>query len=167
MKKFLGEFKNFITQGNVMDMAVGSIIGLAFKDIVTSFTNEIIHPILSFFMGYFGGADFSGMKIFLGKISEIDPATGEKILVDNYINVGTFVTGVINFVIMAFIIFLMIKLVTKVTELSKKLLAKKEEEEAEKEETPAAETTEDILKDIRDMLKAKSDQESLEEAVTK
>ena len=66
-----------------------------------------------------------------------------------------------------FIIFLMVKLVAKVTELSKKLLAKKEEEEAEKEETPAAETTEDILKDIRDMLKAKSDEESLEEAVTK
>ena len=147
MKKFLGEFREFITKGNVMDMAVGSIIGLSFKDIVTSLTNDIISPILGIFFFVY----FSDMKWVIG--TKVDPATGA--VVENSINYGAFITGVINFIIMALIIFLMIKLVTKVGEISKKLAFKKKEEEAAEavEEAPA-ETTEDILKDIRDMLKA-------------
>lgn len=145
MKKFFGEFREFITQGNVMDMAVGSIIGLSFKDIVTSLTNDIISPIL----GIFGGVDFSDMKWVIG--TKIDPATNE--VIENSINYGAFITGVINFIIMALIIFLMIKLVTKVGEISKKLAFKKAEEEvAEVAEEVAPETTEDILKDIRTLL---------------
>ncbi len=145
MKKFFGEFREFITQGNVMDMAVGSIIGLSFKDIVTSLTNDIISPIL----GIFGGVDFSDMKWVIG--TKIDPATNE--VIENSINYGAFITGVINFIIMALIIFLMIKLVTKIGEISKKLAFKKAEEEvAEVAEEVAPETTEDILKDIRTLL---------------
>lgn len=149
MKKFFGEFREFITKGNVMDMAVGSIIGLSFKDIVTSFTNDIISPIL----GIFGGVDFSDMKWVIGTKEVVDATTGAVTVTENTINYGAFITGVINFVIMALIIFLMIKLVTKVGEISKKLAFKKKEEEAEAVEEAPAETTEDILKDIRAMLK--------------
>lgn len=147
MKKFLGEFREFITKGNVMDMAVGSIIGLSFKDIVTSFTNDIISPIL----GLFGGVDFSDMKWVIGTKVVKDATTGVETVVENSINYGAFVTGVINFVIMALIIFCMIKLVTKVGEISRKLAIKKAVEEAPAEEVPA-ETTDDILKDIRALL---------------
>ena len=152
MKKFFAEFKEFITQGNVMDMAVGSIIGLSFKDIVTSFTNDIISPIL----GLFGGVDFSDMKWVIGTKEITDATTGAVTVVENSINYGAFVTGVINFVIMALVIFCMVKLVAAVSGWSKKLV-KKGEEEVVVEETPAApiETTDDILKDIRELLKAK------------
>ena len=152
MKKFFGEFKEFITKGNVMDMAVGSIIGLSFKDLVTSFTNDIISPIL----GLFGGVDFSDMKWVIGTKEVTDATTGAVTVVENTINYGAFVTGVINFLIMALVIFCMVKLVAAVSGWSKKL-AKKGEEEAVAEEAPAApvETTDDILKDIRELLKTK------------
>lgn len=149
MKKFFGEFREFISQGNVMDMAIGSIIGLSFKDIVTSLTNDIISPIL----GVFGGVDFSQYKWVIGTKTIVDATTGAETVVENSINYGSFITGVINFVIMALIIFLMIKLVSKVSEISRKLAAKKEEETAAEEVAPT-ETTEDILKDIREFLKA-------------
>ena len=152
MKKFFGEFKEFITQGNVMDMAVGSIIGLSFKDLVTSFTNDIISPIL----GLFGGVDFSDMKWVIGTKEVTDATTGAVTVVENTINYGAFVTGVINFVIMALVIFCMVKIVAAVSGWSKKLV-KKGEEEVVAVEAPAApvETTDDILKDIRELLKAK------------
>ena len=135
-----------------MDMAVGSIIGLSFKDLVTSFTNDIISPIL----GLFGGVDFSDMKWVIGTKEITDATTGAVTVVENSINYGAFVTGVINFVIMALVIFCMVKLVAAVSGWSKKLV-KKGEEEVVVEETPAApiETTDDILKDIRELLKAK------------
>ena len=150
MKKFFGEFKEFITKGNVMDMAVGSIIGLSFKDLVTSFTNDIISPIL----GIFGGVDFSDMKWVIGTKEVLDEA-GNKMIVENSINYGAFVTGVINFLIMALVIFFMVKLVAAVSGWSKKLV-KKGGEEAPVEEAPAPETSEDILKDIRELLKAQN-----------
>lgn len=150
MKKFFGEFRDFISKGNVMDMAVGSIIGLSFKDIVTSLTNDIISPIL----GVFGGVDFSEYKWVIGTKTVVDAATGAETVVENSINYGSFITGIINFIIMALIIFLMIKLVTKVGEMSKKLAAKKQEEQVLEEAAPA-ETTDDILKDIRELLKDK------------
>ena len=94
MKKFFGEFKAFITQGNVMDLAVGSIIGLSFKDIVTSLTNDIISPIL----GIFGGVDFSDMKWVIGTKEVTDATTGVTSVVENSINYGSFITGVINYI---------------------------------------------------------------------
>lgn len=152
MKKFFGEFKEFITKGNVMDMAVGSIIGLSFKDLVTSFTNDIISPIL----GLFGGVDFSDMKWVIGTKEVTDATTGAVSVVENSINYGAFVTGIINFIIMALVIFCMVKLVAAVSGLSKKLVKKNEEEVAP--EIPA-ETTDDILKDIRDLLKVQATEE--------
>lgn len=151
MKKFFGEFKEFITKGNVMDMAVGSIIGLSFKDLVTSFTNDIISPIL----GLFGGVDFSDMKWVIGTKEVTDATTGAVTVVENSINYGAFVTGVINFVIMALVIFCMVKLVAAVSGWSKKLV--KKEEEAPVQEEPAPETTDDILKDIRELLKTQAE----------
>ena len=120
MKKLIQEFKEFITKGNVLDMAIGVIIGTAFKDIVTSLTDNIISPIL----GIFGGVDFSEYKWIIGK-KIIDG-----IPVENSINYGAFITAVINFFIMALIIFLMVKLVAKVGELGRALAKKKEEEAA-------------------------------------
>ena len=118
MKKFIKEFKEFITKGNVMDLAVGVIIGAAFKDIVTSLTDNIISPIL----GLFGKVDFSQYQINL--------------FGDNAIKYGAFITSVINFLIMALIIFLMIKAVSSIEKFSKEKLSKKQLEEA-----PAAPTT--------------------------
>ena len=123
MKKFVQEFKEFITKGNVLDMAIGVIIGAAFKDIVTSLTDNIISPIL----GVFGGVDFSEYKWIIGSKEVVDAATGAKTVVENSINYGSFITAVINFLIMALIIFLMVKAVAKVSELGRSLTKKKEE----------------------------------------
>jgi large conductance mechanosensitive channel len=91
MKKFMDEFKAFISRGNVMDMAVGVIIGASFKAIVDSLVADIINPLL----GLFGGMNFSEYKIQL---------SGEASL-----NYGNFITSIINFLIMAFIIFCLVK----------------------------------------------------------
>lgn len=107
MKKFASEFKEFIMRGNVMDLAVGVIIGGAFSAIVTSLTEDIISPIL----GIFGDIDLSGLVAKVGNVE---------------IKYGAFLTAVINFLIMALIIFLMVKGINKVMTLGKK----KEEEEA-------------------------------------
>ena len=130
MKKFVQEFKEFITKGNVLDMAIGVIIGTAFKDIVTSLTDNIISPIL----GIFGGVDFSEYKWVIGSKEVVD-ATGAVSVVENSINYGSFITAIINFLIMALIIFRMVKLVAKVTELGRSLTKKKEEEVAPAEPT--------------------------------
>lgn len=106
MKKFFAEFKEFIMRGNVLDLAVGVIIGAAFQSIVTSLTDDIISPIL----GIFGGMDFSDMAF------KINGAT---------IAYGKFITAIINFLIMAFIIFLIVKLVNKVMSIGKKPEAEK------------------------------------------
>ena len=106
MKKFMSEFKEFIMRGNVMDLAVGVIIGGAFSAIVTSLTDDIISPIL----GLFGGIDFSDLVAKVGNVE---------------IRYGAFLTAVINFLIMALIIFLMVKGINKMMSIGKK---KKEEE---------------------------------------
>ena len=93
MKGFVEEFKKFIMRGNVMDMAVGVIVGGAFTTIVTSLNQDILTPIL----GIFGGTDFSHLTIMLG--------SGENAPVLNY---GNFITAVINFLITAFVIFVLI-----------------------------------------------------------
>ncbi len=95
------EFKEFIAQGNVMDLAVGVIIGGAFKTIVDSLTNDIISPIL----GFVGGVDFSDLSVTIAGVE---------------LKYGSFITAVINFLIMAVIIFFMVKAVNKVMSLGKK-----------------------------------------------
>lgn len=101
MKKLLQEFKEFALKGNVIDMAVGVIIGAAFSDIVTALTDCFINPITS----CIGGAEVQGKIHLLG---------------DQYLDYGTFITAVINFVIMAFILFLIIKGVKKLLTVGKK-----------------------------------------------
>lgn len=111
MKKFLNEFKAFIMRGNVLDLAVAVIIGAAFQSIISSLVDDIISPVL----GLFGGVDFKGFVLNLNGVE---------------IRYGAFITAVINFLIMALVIFLIIKGIAKVSELGKKL-AKKEEEKKE------------------------------------
>lgn len=114
-KGFFAEFKKFIAQGNVLDLAVGVIIGAAFKDVVTSLTDNFINPILA----CIGGNKELG---FAFEIIKGNPATK--------IDVGAFITAVINFLIMAFVIFCIVKAVNKANELGKKLAKKKEAEAA-------------------------------------
>ncbi len=115
-KGFVAEFRKFIMRGNVMDMAVGVIVGGAFTSIVTSLNQDILTPLL----GIFGGTDFSYLTVTLGQ--------GENAPVLNY---GSFLTAVINFLITALVIFCLVKLLNKLgNRLSRK-----------KEEAPAAPTT--------------------------
>lgn len=113
MKKFLGEFREFAMRGNVMDLAVGVIIGGAFQKIVTSLVGDVITPII----GLAGGADFSGYVLKIGEVE---------------IKYGAFVTTIIDFVIMAFIIFLMVKGINKLSSLNKKKEEIVEEETTKK-----------------------------------
>ena len=127
MKKFIDEFKEFILRGNVMDMAVGVIIGGAFTSIVTALTDDFINP----FINCFGGADIKGRtQIF---------KTGQ------YINWGHFITAIINYLILAATLFLILKGVNKLMSIGKK----KQEEEAAEEK--AVEVL--LLEEIRDLLK--------------
>ena len=104
--KFVEEFKKFILRGNVLDMAVGVIVGGAFTAIVTSLNTDVLTPIL----GIFGGTDFSYLTVKLG--------SGENAPVLTY---GNFITAVINFLITALVIFLLLKVINKITEkLSRK-----------------------------------------------
>ncbi len=111
MKKFFGEFKEFIMRGNVMDLAVAVIIGGAFTGIVNALCDNLISPLL----GMFGGANFDYLYF------EINGAV---------FKYGAFLTALINFIIIAFIIFLLVKAVNKVMTIGKK---KEEEEEEETE----------------------------------
>jgi len=126
----LKEFKEFIKRGNVMDLAVGVIVGGAFSSIVTSLVNNILTPILGIFLG---GVDFSGLSI------TIDDAN---------INYGLFIQSVIDFLIIAFCIFIMIKVINKLMSVGKKEEVK---EEAKKVEIKKDEVI--LLEEIRDLLK--------------
>ena len=117
MKKFIEEFKEFIQQGNVMDMAIGIIIGGAFTAIVTSLVNDIINPFIKLISG--GGTEVSGLSI---------PVPGTQ----NGIDFGAFISAIINFLIIAFIVFCMVKALNKFMNASK---LKKDEEEAGEEVT--------------------------------
>lgn len=107
--KFLKEFKEFISRGNVMDMAVGIIIGGAFTGIVNSLVNDIINPLI----GMIGGTDLTGYVLVLK-----DEAT---------LNYGSFLTAIINFLIMAVVVFILIK---SINTMSKAFTRKKKEEES-------------------------------------
>lgn len=133
MKKFAKEFREFISRGNVMDLAVGVIIGGAFSAIVTSLTGDIIMPIIG---AIIGGLNFTALSFNIG---------------DAAIMYGNFIQAIFNFLIIALVIFCMIKALNKMREKMEKL-AKKEEEEAAPA-APAGPTTEELLSEIRDLLK--------------
>ena len=106
MKKFMSEFKDFINRGNVMDLAVGIIIGGAFTSIVTALTSNIINPLITVIAG--GGADtISGLVV---------PGTE--------IDFGAFISAVINFLVVAFVVFLLVKAINKMQNASEKILRK-------------------------------------------
>lgn len=105
MKALIKEFKEFISRGNVMDMAVGVIIGGAFTAIVNSLVNDMLMPLLSLLTG---GFDFSGLCIALGE--------GENAATINY---GSFISAIINFLLIALVIFLIIKAINKVSRKKK------------------------------------------------
>ena len=143
MKKFWREFKEFINKGNVLGLAVGVIIGGAFSTITTSLTNDIIMPIVSIFLG---GVDFSTMNLALPTFF---PVADEA--VPNTLNYGNFISAVINFLILALVVFIIVKAVNKAMSLTKK------REEETPPPPPAPSNEEVLLTEIRDLLKANSD----------
>ena len=158
-KSLWKEFSEFAIKGNAMALAVGTIIGGAFSTITKSLTNDLIMPIVNIFMG---GADFSDAKIKLPKMPWVEPTfetvvdeTGAEVVqeVHNYLTYGNFISAVINFAILAFVVFMIVKSLNKLTELGKK---KEEEVVEEAPPAPPAPSAEEVLlTEIRDLLKNK------------
>ncbi|WP_299888984.1 large conductance mechanosensitive channel protein MscL [uncultured Ruegeria sp.] len=140
----LEEFKTFIAKGNVMDMAVGIIIGAAFTAIVTSLVGDLINPLIGLVTG---GVDFTNnYAVLAGDVAEgasLDTARETGASVFAY---GSFIMAIINFLIIAWVVFMLVKMVNRVKD------AAVEEEEAA-EEAPAGPSELDILMEIRDSLK--------------
>ena len=152
------EFIAFAVKGNAMALAVGTIIGGAFSTITKSLTNDLIMPIVNIFLG---GADFSEAKIALPRMPWVEPtyetivdATGAEVVqeVQNYLTYGNFISAVINFVILALVVFWIVKIVNKIAELGKK---EEEAAPAEPPAPPAPSAEEVLLTEIRDLLKNK------------
>ncbi len=151
------EFKTFAIKGNAMALAVGTIIGGAFSTITKSLTDDIIMPIINIFMG---GADFTQLKIALPRMPWVKPvyetivnADGTEVVqeVRNYLTYGNLLSAIINFLILALVVFFLVKGLNKLTELGKK-----KEEEAAAAEPPAPSNEEVLLTEIRDLLKQKN-----------
>lgn len=175
MKKFFKEFKQFITRGNVLDMAVGVIVGGAFTAIITALTNQILQPLINWLLAGTG----AGLEAAVTVLKPVYDDAGALDLANSiYINWGAFITAVINFILVAFILFCVVKTINTVREGGKKVVEKQKkainkklkkgqisEEEAQKaraeleapveEPAPAAPsvTTEELLTEIRDLLK--------------
>ncbi|MBE6971498.1 MAG: large-conductance mechanosensitive channel protein MscL [Ruminococcaceae bacterium] len=143
MKKFFEEFKAFAMRGNVVDLAVGVVIGGAFGKITTSLVNDIIMPLISMIIG---GIDFSEWKWVLKEA--VLNAAGEVEAAEVAVKFGNTIAIILDFIIIAFAVFCMVKALNA-------LHRKKEEEvvEAPAEEVPAAPTSEELLAEIRDLLK--------------
>lgn len=131
VNKFMTEFKTFVSRGNVLDLAVGVVVGGAFSKIVTSLVNDIITPLIGVVIG---GKDFSGLSLKIG---------------DSTIAYGSFIQNIIDFIIIAFCIFVFIKFINQVF-----IKKKEEEKKAETKEEPSKKTDEVLLlEEIRDLLK--------------
>ena len=133
-KGFIAEFRQFIARGSVLDLAVGVIIGGAFKGITDSLVNDILNPILGVFTG--GGEALAGLAIHI-------PGGGDILL-------GSFINAVLNFLIMALVVFLIVRTVNRIHARTQK-----QRQEPEKAPEPPAE--ERLLMEIRDILKGKED----------
>ncbi len=142
MKKFLEEFKKFAMRGNVIDLAVGVVVGGAFGKITTSLVNDIIMPAVSMVTG---GVNFNDWKIVL-KQAVIE--NGEEISAAVSINYGTFISVIIDFIILAFAVFCMVKAINS-------LHRKKETAPPPPPAPPAPSAEEKLLTEIRDLLRAK------------
>ena len=137
MKQFLAEFKTFAMRGNVMDMAIGVVIGAAFGKITTSIVNDIIMPLIGLITG---GIDLTQWNILLNSAAVAagaDPVT---------LGIGNLLAVILDFIIVAFAMFLLVKAMNKLASLKKK-----DEEAPEEDPKP---TSEELLTEIRDLLKA-------------
>lgn len=154
-KGFIKEFKEFISRGNVLDMAIGVIIAGAFGSITTSLVNKVLMP----FIGWiFGGLDLTMLNITLREaVMEGEEVVREAVV----IGIGDFISTVVNFIIVAFIVFLIVRTFNRARELAEKRRAAKEAAEKAAEEAaaepapeePAKPTTEELLTEIRDLLR--------------
>ena len=144
--KWWDEFLAFAVKGNAMALAVGTIIGAAFSGITKSLTDDVIMPIIAIFMG---GIDFSELKITLPRLfgEPVLDEAGNVIL--NTLNYGNFISAVINFLILALVVFFLVKGLNKLSEIGKK----KEEAPAEEPAPPEPSNEEKLLAEIRDLLK--------------
>lgn len=142
------EFKAFAIKGNAMALAVGTIIGAGFKTIVDSLTNHVIMPVVSIFLG---GIDFKEMYIVLPRLFGETPLDEAGAPILNKLYYGEFISAVINFFILALIVFFLVKGLNKLGELGKK----KEEAPAEEPAPPEPSAEEKLLTEIRDLLKEK------------
>ena len=154
------EFKIFAIKGNAMALAVGTIIGGAFSTITKSLTNDLIMPVVNIFMG---GTDFTQMKLALPRapwvaatytdiLDEAGNVIGQEEVV-NYLTYGNFIAAVINFLILALVVFWLVKGLNKLAEMGKK---KEEEAAAAEPPAPPAPSAEEVLlTEIRDLLKNK------------
>ena len=155
------EFKTFAIKGNAMALAVGTIIGGAFSTITKSLTNDLIMPLVNIFLG---GADFSEAKIALPRMPWVEPTyemvvneAGEEVAVEvqNYLTYGNFISAVINFLILALVVFWTVRLLNKLAEAGKKQEEEVAAEPAPEPEPPAPSNEEVLLAEIRDLLKNK------------
>ena len=158
-KSLWKEFTEFAIKGNAMALAVGTIIGGAFSTITKSLTNDLIMPVVNIFLG---GADFSDVKVALPRMPWVEPTyetvvneAGEEVvqIVQNYLTVGNFISAVINFLILAIVVFFIVKGINTLSEIGKK---KEEEAPAEPPAPPAPSAEEVLLTEIRDLLKEKN-----------
>ena len=144
-KGFFAEFKEFISRGNVLDMAIGVIIATAFGKITTALVNNVFMP----FIGWiFGGQDLTSALNVTIKEAELD-AAGEVVKEATVIGFGTFLAAIIDFVIIALIVFCIVKSFNKLRERAEK----KKEEEAAPAAPPEPSAEEKLLTEIRDLLK--------------
>ena len=156
-KSLWSEFTEFAIKGNAMALAVGTIIGGAFGTITKSLTEDFIMPVVNIFLG---GADFSELKVELPRIfpvyeEVVNEVTGavEKVEVPNYLTYGNIISAVINFFILALVVFFIVKGINKMSEIGKK---KEEEAAAAEPPAPPAPSAEEVLlTEIRDLLKNK------------
>ncbi len=159
MKKFFKEFKEFITRGSVLDMAVGVIVGSAFTAIVTALSNNILKPIINWILTLiFGQNSLSDIYTYLKKV-EVDGVVD--LTQSIYIDWGAFINAIINFIIIAFVLFVIVKTINNFQRKMREL----EEKVKKQDEQPAPEVTEpepepvdehlELLKEIRDLLKEK------------
>ena len=155
-----GEFKEFAIKGNAMALAVGTIIGGAFSTITKSLTNDIIMPIVNIFLG---GTDFAELKVELPRLvpvyEDVVNEAGEvidQVLVPHYLTYGNFISAIINFLILALVVFFLVKGLNRLSEIGKKEEAAEEpapEPQPEPEPVPTKEEL--LLAEIRDILKDK------------
>lgn len=149
MKALLEEFKQFVLRGNVVDMAVGVVVGNSFKEISTSLVNDVIMPAIGMLLGK---VEFTQLKVVLQNAQYA--SDGTELVAEVAIRYGAFIQTIVDFLIVAAAVFVMIKVISMLSNLRKKeeLLEEKVVEEVVEEPKP---TSEELLTEIRDLLKAK------------